>query len=154
MPRSEAEKQLRFWFSNFEIMGWWNRKVEELSKGMQQKVQFIVTIIHRPRLLIFDEPFSGFDPINVNLLKEEILQLKAGGATIIFSTHNMASVEELCDNIVLIDCARKVLDGNVRDIKRKFATHTFEIRFNTFEGELGALLPAQFRILETSRDGE
>ena len=154
LSKSEAEKRLMFWFSNFEIMGWWNRKVEELSKGMQQKVQFIVTIIHQPKLLIFDEPFSGFDPINVNLLKEEILSLKESGATIIFSTHNMASVEELCDHIALIDKAKKVLDGNVKEIKRQFATNTFEIRFNTFEVELRTILPASFEILESAIDDE
>ena len=154
LSKSEAEKRLVFWFSNFEIMGWWNRKVEELSKGMQQKVQFIVTIIHQPKLLIFDEPFSGFDPINVNLLKEEILSLKESGATIIFSTHNMASVEELCDHIALIDKAKKVLDGNVKEIKRQFATNTFEIRFNTFEVELRTILPASFEILESAIDDE
>ena len=154
MTRAEAEKRLMFWFSNFEIMGWWNRKVEELSKGMQQKVQFIVTIIHQPKLLIFDEPFSGFDPINVNLLKEEILAMKEAGSTIIFSTHNMASVEELCDHIALIDNAKKVLDGNVKDIKKQFATNTFEIRFNTFEGELQQILPASFEVLESGKDEE
>ncbi|MBC8314338.1 MAG: ATP-binding cassette domain-containing protein [Bacteroidales bacterium] len=154
LSKSEAEKRLMFWFSNFEIMGWWNRKVEELSKGMQQKVQFIVTIIHQPKLLIFDEPFSGFDPINVNLLKEEILSLKESGSTIIFSTHNMSSVEELCDHIALIDKAKKVLDGNVKEIKRQFATNTFEIRFNTFEVELRTILPASFEILESAIDDE
>ena len=154
LSKSEAEKRLVFWFSNFEIMGWWNRKVEELSKGMQQKVQFIVTIIHQPKLLIFDEPFSGFDPINVNLLKEEILSLKESGSTIIFSTHNMSSVEELCDHIALIDKAKKVLDGNVKEIKRQFATNTFEIRFNTFEVELRTILPASFEILESAIDDE
>ncbi len=154
LSRSEAEKRLMFWFSNFEIMGWWNRKVEELSKGMQQKVQFIVTIIHQPKLLIFDEPFSGFDPINVNLLKKEILNFKKSGSTIIFSTHNMASVEELCDHIALIDNAKKILDGNVKAIKRQFATNTFEVRFNTFEGALRTILPASFEILESGREEE
>jgi len=154
LSRGEAEKRLMYWFSNFELMTWWNRKVEELSKGMQQKVQFIITIIHRPKLLIFDEPFSGFDPINVNLVKEEILQLKADGCTIIFSTHNMASVEELCDNIALIDNAKKILDGNVQAIKREFSTHTFEVRFNTFDGELKSLLPSQFEVLEIVSDGD
>ena len=116
VSHAEALKRLKFWFDKFEINSWWNRKVEELSKGMQQKVQFIVTVIHQPRLLIFDEPFSGFDPINVNLLKNEILNLKANGATVIFSTHNMASVEELCDTIALINKSEKILEGNVREI--------------------------------------
>jgi len=154
LSKREAEKRLMFWFSNFEIMGWWNRRVEELSKGMQQKVQFIVTVIHQPKLLIFDEPFSGFDPINVNLLKEEILNLKKSGSTIIFSTHNMASVEELCDHIALIDNSRKVLDGNVKAVKRQYATNTFEIRFNTFEGYLHPLLPESFEILDSGTDEE
>jgi ABC-2 type transport system ATP-binding protein len=148
LSRAEAEKRLRFWFSQFEILGWWNRKVEELSKGMQQKVQFLITIIHEPELLIFDEPFSGFDPINVNLLKEEILNLKKNGSTIIFSTHNMASVEELCDHIALIDNAKKILDGNVREVKNRYKTNSFEVRFNTFDGDLRAVLPAEFELSE------
>ncbi len=152
LSRNEAEKRLRHWFSKFEIMGWWNRKVEELSKGMQQKVQFIVTVIHQPRLLIFDEPFSGFDPINVNLLKEEILNIKATGSTIIFSTHNMASVEELCDHIALINHARKILDGNVKAIKDHYSTNTFEVRFNTFDQDLRTILPETFEITQTGVD--
>ncbi len=103
LTKADATRRLKEWFDKFEIGGWWNRKVEELSKGMQQKVQFITTVLHEPRLLIFDEPFSGFDPINANLLKQEILNLKDNGATIIFSTHNMASVEEICDHIALIN---------------------------------------------------
>lgn len=152
LSRREAEKRLTHWFSKFEIMGWWNRKVEELSKGMQQKVQFIVTVIHQPRLLIFDEPFSGFDPINVNLLKEEILALKSAGSTIIFSTHNMASVEELCDQIALINNARKILDGNVEEIKERYATNTFEVRFDIITQDLRAILPDTFQILENTQD--
>lgn len=152
LSKGEAEKRLVHWFTKFGITGWWNRKVEELSKGMQQKVQFIVTVIHQPRLLIFDEPFSGFDPINVNLLKEEILNLRANGSTIIFSTHNMASVEELCDHIALINNSRKILEGNVREIRERFSTNTFEVRFNTFSGELRTILPDPFAILQTSAD--
>ncbi len=154
LSRKEAEKRLSHWFSKFEIMGWWNRKVEELSKGMQQKVQFIVTVIHEPRLLIFDEPFSGFDPINVNLLKEEILNLKANGSTIIFSTHNMASVEELCDHIALINNSRKILDGDVKSIKKEYANNTFEVRFNLAEQDLGAILPDTFSILKNGIDND
>jgi ABC-2 type transport system ATP-binding protein len=146
LSKAEAEKRLRYWFSEFGIMGWWNRKVEELSKGMQQKVQFIVTILHEPELLIFDEPFSGFDPINVNLLKEEILNLKKNGSTIIFSTHNMASVEELCDHIALINNAKTILEGNVREIKKTFKTNTFKIHYNTYEGEFRSLLPSGFEM--------
>lgn len=126
LSRAEALKRLREWFTKFEIENWWNKKVEELSKGMQQKVQFIVTIVHQPDLIIFDEPFSGFDPINVNLLKSEILNLKAQGSTIIFSTHNMASVEELCDHIVLINKAQTILKGSVQEIKQAYKSSTFE----------------------------
>lgn len=121
----EAKKRLTRWFEKFGIMSWWNRKLEELSKGMQQKVQFIITVVHDPELLIFDEPFSGFDPINTDLLKQEILELKEQGKTIIFSTHNMASVEEICDEIALINRSEVVLSGEVREIRRRFKTNTF-----------------------------
>jgi len=129
LSRSEAMNKLKHWFIKFEIQAWWNKKVEELSKGMQQKVQFVTTILHEPRLLIFDEPFSGFDPINANLLKHEVLELKKKGATIIFSTHDMGSVEELCDNITLINQSRTILEGNVQDIKMKYRSNVFEIGF-------------------------
>ena len=129
----DAEKCLKQWFKKFDILSWWDRKVEELSKGMQQKIQFIVTVIHNPKLLIFDEPFSGFDPINVNLLKKEILELRDKGATIIFSTHNMASVEELCDNIMLINKGQKVLEGSVYQIKQDFKDNKFEIKLRIEE---------------------
>jgi ABC-2 type transport system ATP-binding protein len=108
LSRDEAMKKLKYWFTKFEIQAWWNKKVEELSKGMQQKVQFVTTILHQPKMLIFDEPFSGFDPINTSLLKNEILELKRNGSTIIFSTHDMGSVEELCDNITLINQSRTI----------------------------------------------
>jgi ABC-2 type transport system ATP-binding protein len=147
LNHGEAVKRLQYWFRKFEIASWWNKKVEELSKGMQQKVQFIVTIIHQPKLLIFDEPFSGFDPINVNLLKEEILELKKNGATIIFSTHNMASVEELCDYIALIDNSRKILDGKVWDIKQSFKTNSFDVRYRGSEGNPASLLPNDYEVL-------
>jgi ABC-2 type transport system ATP-binding protein len=124
---SIAEKKLKTWFKKFDIANWWDKKVEELSKGMQQKVQFITTVLHEPKLLIFDEPFSGFDPINTNMLKEEIIKLKANGSTIIFSTHNMASVEEICDSIALINNAKVVLEGQVRDIKQRFKNNEYEI---------------------------
>ena len=127
LDRREAEKRLRLWFVKFGIQNWWDKKVEELSKGMQQKIQFIVTVIHEPKLLIFDEPFSGFDPINVNLLKNEILELRDKGATILFSTHNMASVEELCDNIMLINQGKKILEGGVREIKQQYKNHTYDV---------------------------
>jgi len=126
MSKTVARQKLHYWFEKFSIENWWNRKVEELSKGMQQKIQFIVTILHEPELLIFDEPFSGFDPINVNLLKSEILKLRDQGATIIFSTHNMASVEELCDNIALIHNGNKILEGSMSQIRESHRTNTFE----------------------------
>jgi ABC-2 type transport system ATP-binding protein len=129
MSRDEAMKKLKYWFTKFEIQAWWNKKVEELSKGMQQKVQFVTTILHQPKLLIFDEPFSGFDPINTSLLKNEILELKRNGSTIIFSTHDMGSVEELCDNISLINQSRTILEGSVHDIKMSNRLSMFEIDF-------------------------
>lgn len=124
----EAKKRLTHWFDKFDIMPWWNKKVEELSKGMQQKVQFVITVIHNPELLIFDEPFSGFDPVNADLLKKEILELKDAGHTIIFSTHNMSSVEEICDEIALIDHAQVVLSGHVTEVRERFRTNTFKIK--------------------------
>ena len=127
IKKAEAQKRLKTWFEKFEINGWWDKKVEELSKGMQQKIQFITTIIHEPEILIFDEPFSGFDPINANLLKESILGLRDKGATILLSTHNMASVEELCDSITLINNGKSILQGKVGDIKRQHDTHQREI---------------------------
>jgi len=131
LSKSEATEKLKVWFEKFEITSWWNKKVEELSKGMQQKVQFIVTVMHNPKLLIFDEPFSGFDPINVNLLKDEILRLRNEGATIIFSTHNMASVEELCDHIALINNSKMILSGEIHDIKQRFKSNVFEIVYHS-----------------------
>lgn len=125
--KAEAQKRLKEWFERFEIGSWWDKKVEELSKGMQQKIQFITTVIHEPDILIFDEPFSGFDPINANLLKEAILDLRDKGATILLSTHNMASVEELCDSITLINKGQNILQGKVGDIKRQHDTHEREI---------------------------
>jgi len=131
MDRKMARLELKKWFEKFGITDWWNKKVTELSKGMAQKVQFIVTILHKPKLLIFDEPFSGFDPINANLIKDEILQLNKEGATVIFSTHRMESVEELCENITLINKSNKILDGNLDDIKKDFKTNTFEVAVST-----------------------
>src|ERR1044071_2013677 len=129
LSKRDANVRVKEWFSRFGMDGWWKKKVEELSKGMQQKVQFIVTVLHNPRLLILDEPFSGFDPINAQLIKDEILRLRANGATIILSTHNMGSVEELCDNIALINKGKKILDGNVKEIRRAYASRTYEIQF-------------------------
>ena len=131
MSYSEAKKRLHYWFDKFEIGHWWDKKIDELSKGMAQKVQFIVTVLHQPKLLIFDEPFSGFDPINANLIKDEILQLRDEGSTIIFSTHRMESVEELCDDIALIHESKKILEGKLDDIKRDYKTNTFEVGLMT-----------------------
>lgn len=129
LSKADAEHELRAWFEKFEISDWWNKKVEELSKGMAQKVQFIVTVLHRPKLLIFDEPFSGFDPINANLLKNEILELHDQGATVIFSTHNMASVEALCDEITLINNSRNILSGNVAEIRENMWGQRYSVKF-------------------------
>ena len=127
LDKHEAYKRLHEKFEQFNIMEWWNKPVEELSKGMQQKVQFITTILHKPSFLILDEPFSGFDPINANLLKDEILKLKQEGTTIVLSTHNMASVEEICDNIALINRSRKILEGDIFEVKSRFKKHLFAI---------------------------
>jgi len=129
MSKGEATYKLKQWFEKFEIIEWWDKKVEELSKGMAQKVQFITTVLHEPKLLILDEPFSGFDPINTNLIKKEILELRDKGSTIIFSTHNMESVEEICDDIALINKSRKILDGKVSEIKSAYKSNVFEIVF-------------------------
>ena len=128
MSKSDARRELTMWFEKFDIMPWWNKKLEELSKGMQQKVQFVTTVVHRPQLMIFDEPFSGFDPVNAELLKREILELRDKGHTIIYSTHNMASVEDVCDDIALINKSRVVLSGSVTEVKRRFADGRYEIR--------------------------
>ncbi len=127
LSKQEARERLKYWFDKFEISHWWGKKIQELSKGMAQKVQFIVTVLHRPKLLIFDEPFSGFDPINANVIKDEILQLRDEGATVIFSTHRMESVEELCDHIALIHKSNKILEGNLVDIKKEYKSNTFEV---------------------------
>ena len=136
MSKNEALSELKKWFEKFEISDWWNKKVEELSKGMAQKIQFIVTVLHNPRLLIFDEPFSGFDPINANLLKEEMLKLRDNGTTIIFSTHNMNSVETLCDNITLINKSRNILSGNVDEIRREQGAGRIALSFKGNEHKL------------------
>lgn len=123
----DAKKQLKYWFDKLEIQGWWNKKIEELSKGMAQKVQFVVCVLHQPKLLILDEPFSGFDPVNANLIKDEIIELKKKGATIIFSTHRMESVEEMCDDIALIHKSNKLIEGKLSDVKKQNRTNTYEI---------------------------
>jgi len=130
LSKQEATHRLKEWFEKFEITEWWYRKLEELSKGMQQKIQFIITILHEPKLLIFDEPFSGFDPINTNLLKNEILELNKKGATIIFSTHNMASVEEICQEIVLINNGKNILNGTINEVKNRYKTDLYSVTFD------------------------
>eukprot|EP00218_Dolichomastix_sp_CCMP3274_P016490 CAMPEP_0170152998 /NCGR_PEP_ID=MMETSP0033_2-20121228/54050_1 /TAXON_ID=195969 /ORGANISM="Dolichomastix tenuilepis, Strain CCMP3274" /LENGTH=258 /DNA_ID=CAMNT_0010390181 /DNA_START=32 /DNA_END=805 /DNA_ORIENTATION=- len=127
LTKSEAKMRLKYWFEKFEITDWWNKKIQELSKGMAQKIQFIVTVLHQPKLLIFDEPFSGFDPINANIIKDEIIQLRDEGATVIFSTHRMESVEEMCDHIALIHKSNKVLDGKLTDVKRQYKSNTYQV---------------------------
>lgn len=137
LSKADAVKRLKYWFDRFQIREWWDKKVEELSKGMAQKVQFIVTVLHEPKLLIFDEPFSGFDPINANLLKEEILHLRDKGATVIFSTHNMSSVEEICDHITLISRSRNILSGSVDEVRRQYGTNLYRV---DFKGDKPALV--------------
>jgi ABC-2 type transport system ATP-binding protein len=152
LTKHEAHAKLKEWFEKFEINSWWNRKVEELSKGMQQKVQFVVTVLHEPKLLIFDEPFSGFDPINTHILKEEILRLKSQGSTIIFSTHNMESVEELCDNIALINKSKKILEGSVMDIRKQYRSNLFEVEISGADGIEKSLDPS-FQVIGTETAG-
>lgn len=127
MSKAEAKERSEYWFERLGMSGWWNKKIQELSKGQAQKVQFIVTVLHKPKLLIFDEPFSGFDPINANLIKDEILKLRDDGATIIFSTHRMESVEEMCDYIALINKSNKILDGKLSEVKKQFSSNTYEV---------------------------
>ena len=148
LSRTDAIKKLKWWFGKFEILACWDKKVEELSKGMQQKIQFIVTILHEPELLIFDEPFSGFDPINANLLKQEILTLKEKGSTIIFSTHNMSSVEEICDHIALINKSKKILDGPVEAIRQQFKTAQFECTYQGSYTEAAQIIHGKAEIIE------
>ncbi len=148
LSRRDAVVRLKQWFVKFGIEGWWDKKVEELSKGMAQKVQFIVTVLHEPELLIFDEPFSGFDPINANLLKEEIMALRDKGATIIFSTHNMASVEEICDHITLIDKSHNILSGRVDDIRRRHGSNVFEVAFRGEEDALRRAIEGRCEVSE------
>jgi ABC-2 type transport system ATP-binding protein len=146
VPKHLAKKKLKEWFDKFDLMLWWDKKVEELSKGMAQKVQFIITIMHNPKLLIFDEPFSGFDPINVNLLKEEILKLRNQGATIIFSTHNMSSVEEICDHITLINKSRKILEGNVNEIRKNHASGAFCVELAEIRKPVDEILGESYHV--------
>lgn len=145
-----AREQINYWLEKFEIRDWWNKKVEELSKGMQQKIQFIATVVHQPKLLILDEPFSGLDPVNTNLIKQEIHHLQGEGVSIIFSTHRMEQVEEICEHIVLINQGRNVLEGKVSDIKNKFKKNLYRIQFS---GELPAGLETRAQIVEQTPNG-
>lgn len=150
ISKEEAKKQLKYWFDKLEIGDWWDKKIQELSKGMAQKIQFVVTVLHQPKLLIFDEPFSGFDPVNANIIKDEILELKQKGSTIIFSTHRMESVEELCDEIALIHKSEKLLDGSLVDIKKHYRSNTFDLGINTQNPkQLKDFLNAKYKIEDT-----
>lgn len=149
LSKAEAMKRLGYWFRKLDIVDWWGKKVEELSKGMQQKVQFITTVLHEPKLLIFDEPFTGFDPVNANLIKNEILFLRDRGATIIFSTHNMSSVEELCDNITLINKGHSILEGSVDEIRRKWAANEYDL---VFDGEVKMNGNGMYSVLRQQTD--
>jgi len=149
MNKTDAIKKLKYWFTKLEIINWWDKKVEELSKGMQQKIQFVTTILHEPKLLIFDEPFSGFDPINANLLKQEILKLRDNGATIIFSTHNMGSVEELCDHITLIDSAKGILEGSVDSIRHDWTANEYVV---LMEGAVDVKGNSHYDILDIEKE--
>ena len=155
LSKGEAKKRLKYWFERFEIGDWWNKKIQELSKGMAQKIQFIVTVLHEPKLLIFDEPFSGFDPINANKIKDEILALKANGTSIIFSTHRMESVEELCEYITLLHQSEKVLDGKLSAIKKAYKNNIFRVGLQ-IDGKVEQLLSqmkGNFEVSEHNFDG-
>jgi len=152
LPKKEAIRRLKEWFEKFEIISWWNRKVEELSKGMQQKLQFVITILHKPELLIFDEPFSGFDPINADMLKNEILTLKKEGATIIFSTHDMGSVEELCDHITLIDNGQKLIEGNIATIRKQYRSNIYRVCFSGDPESIKQAMDGRYGLLDISAE--
>jgi ABC-2 type transport system ATP-binding protein len=154
MSRKDAVVRLRDWFERFELQNWWRKKVEELSKGMQQKVQFIITVLHEPQLLILDEPFTGFDPINANLIKDELLRLRDKGTTIILSTHRMESVEELCTHIALLNNAHKILDGPVRDIRKNFKSEKYEIEYKGNSIALANSLWAGYELISNEAHGE
>lgn len=154
LSKQEAMKRLKFWFEKFEISSWWNKKIEELSKGMQQKVQFIVTVLHEPQLLILDEPFSGFDPINAALIRKEILELRDKGSTIILSTHNMASVEEICDDIALIYQSKKILDGAVNEVKEAEKENIFSVKFKGDLIDFTKALWVDAKLIENNTEGD
>jgi len=138
LSKSEALEKIKFWFKKFEMESWWNKKVEDLSKGMSQKLQFVTTVLHEPKLIILDEPFSGLDPLNANLIKDEIYGLAQRGSTIIFSTHRMEQVEEICDHIILMNLGKKILDGTVTDVKQQFKENKFNVQFKGQPTELAS----------------
>jgi len=153
LSKVEAKKRLKYWFERLDIGDWWHKKIQELSKGMAQKIQFIVTVLHEPKLLIFDEPFSGFDPINANLIKDEILHLRDKGSTIIFSTHRMESVEELCEHITLLHESEKILDGKLTDIKKAYKNNRFHVGLATSLGQsLVTEIDTKFEVLASDYD--
>lgn len=147
LSKQEAIHKIRYWFEKLQIESWWDKKVEDLSKGMQQKVQFVATVVHEPELIILDEPFSGFDPVNAQIIQDEILELNKNGATIIYSTHRMESVEEMCDYIALIDKSKKILDGSVKEIKRSYQTQTYIIEYRSKPNALPLLLAEEFTVI-------
>lgn len=149
LKRTDAIQRIKYWFEKMEMQHWWKKKVEDLSKGMQQKVQFVATVLHEPDLIILDEPFSGFDPVNAEIIKDEILELNKNGSTIIFSTHRMESVEQLCDHIVLLNKSHKILDGSLRDIKNSYRNETFKIEF---DGDINNLIPKTYELLNHTKN--
>jgi len=154
LSHQEAKRRLNDWFTRFDIMAWWDKKVEDLSKGMAQKIQFVTTVLHEPKLLILDEPFSGFDPINAELIRNEMLRMKSEGTTIILSTHDMGSVEELCDEIVLINRAEVILGGPVREVRKQFRTHLFELEYAGLALDLTVSLWTNFELVKSFQRGE
>lgn len=154
LSKQEAITRIRYWFEKLSMESWWDKKVEDLSKGMQQKVQFVATVVHEPELIILDEPFSGFDPVNAQIIQDEILALNKKGATIIYSTHRMESVEELCDNIALINKSKKILDGSVAAIKRSYQNQTYIVEYQKKEGLSSLILPSDFKVIEEKSEKE
>jgi ABC-type uncharacterized transport system, ATPase component len=151
LSKKEALLRINDWCERLDILSWWDKKIEDLSKGMQQKVQFVATVIHQPQLIILDEPFSGFDPVNANIIKEQILRLNQEGATIIFSTHRMETVEELCDNIALINRSKKILDGSVKAIKKEYRNQTYKLEYITNEDNFLLSEDTLFKVLESTK---
>jgi len=151
LKRADAIQRIKYWFEKMEMQNWWKKKVEDLSKGMQQKVQFVATVLHEPQLIILDEPFSGFDPVNAEIIKDEILELNQKGSTIIFSTHRMESVEQLCDHIVLLNKSHKILDGDLKDIKNSYRNDTFKVEFS---GALDSLTHQTYDILGLAKHND